>query len=133
MKAHRLAWLIILVLLAGGCGKKEPVTPAATNGITELKAKAEGGDSIAQYTLAGKYIFGDGVVRDEVEAFKWYRKAADQGNAQAQYTLGCCYINGQLFPFTPPMKGVTKDEAEAVKWFRKAAEQNNIGGVNGNN
>ena len=56
-----------------------------------------------------------GVAKDEVEAVKWYRKAAEQNYAEAQYNLGVCYANGQ---------GVAKDEAEAVKWFRKAAEQN---------
>jgi myo-inositol-1-phosphate synthase len=55
-----------------------------------------------------------GVTKDEVEAVKWYGKAAEQGYAEAQYNLGCCYANGT---------GVTKDEVEAVKWFRKAAGQ----------
>ncbi len=31
---------------------------------------------------------GTGVVKDEVEAVKYYRMAADQGNANAQYNLG---------------------------------------------
>jgi TPR repeat protein len=47
---------------------------------------------------------------------KWYRKAAEQGLADAQHALGVCYANGL---------GVAKDEAEAVKWYRKAAEQGN--------
>jgi hypothetical protein len=47
---------------------------------------------------------------------RWYRKAADQGNANAQYNLGVAYDNGE---------GVLKDEAEAVRWYRKAAEQGN--------
>jgi TPR repeat protein len=46
---------------------------------------------------------------------KWFRKAAEQNVADAQYNLGVCYAIGQ---------GVTEDDAEAVKWFRKAAEQN---------
>ena len=50
----------------------------------------------------------------EAEAVKWYRKAADQGNAPAQYNLGNMYRTGQ---------GVAKDEVEAVKWYRKAADQ----------
>ena len=45
---------------------------------------------------------------------KWYRKAADQGNAKAQLNLGFMYANG---------KGVAEDDAEAVKWYRKAADQ----------
>ena len=48
------------------------------------------------------------------EAVKCYRKAAEQGIADAQYNLGICYYNGV---------GVGKDDYEAVKWFRKAAEQ----------
>ena len=45
---------------------------------------------------------------------KWYRLAAEQGLAMAQYSLGLMYNNG---------RGVLKDEAEAVRWYRLAAEQ----------
>jgi len=51
---------------------------------------------------------------NEAEAVKWYRKAAEQGNAKAQVNLGVMYYEG---------KGVTQDYQEAVKWYRKAAEQ----------
>ena len=44
---------------------------------------------------------------DFTEALKWYRKAAEQGHAIAQYIVGHSYLRG---------KGVTKDDAEAVKW-----------------
>ena len=44
----------------------------------------------------------------------WFRKAAEQGYANAQSNLGVMYNNG---------RGITKDEAQAVAWFRKAAEQ----------
>jgi TPR repeat protein len=47
---------------------------------------------------------------------KWFRKAADQGNAFAQYQLGSMYANGQ---------GVPQDYTEAVKWWRKVADQGN--------
>ena len=50
------------------------------------------------------------------EAAKWYRKAAEQGLAKAQFTLGSLYARGQ---------GIQQDDAKAVKWFRKAAEQGN--------
>jgi Sel1 repeat len=42
------------------------------------------------------------------------RAAAEQGNAQAQYDLGCRFFDG---------REVERDVAEAAKWFRKAAEQ----------
>jgi tetratricopeptide (TPR) repeat protein len=51
---------------------------------------------------------------DFTEAVKWYRKSAQQGDAEAQSGLGWSYSNGL---------GVTQDYAEALKWFRKSAEQ----------
>jgi len=55
-----------------------------------------------------------GVVQDFKEAVKWFRKAAEQGNADAQYALGRAYHEGQ---------GVDYNYTEAVKWLKKAAEQ----------
>ena len=52
--------------------------------------------------------------QDYVEAAKWYRKAADQGYAPAQFNLGVMYDNGE---------GVAQDYTEAAKWYRKAADQ----------
>ena len=46
---------------------------------------------------------------------KWYRTAAGQGLARAEYNLGVMYDKG---------RGVPQDYLEAMKWFRKAAEQN---------
>lgn len=54
--------------------------------------------------------------KDEAEAVRWYRKAADQGDVGAQLNLGVMYDNGQ---------GVPKDEAEAYKWFLLAGAQGN--------
>jgi len=53
---------------------------------------------------------------DYAEAMRWFRKAADQGNADAQYNVGELYEVGQ---------GVPQDYAEAMRWFRKAADQGN--------
>ena len=44
---------------------------------------------------------------DYPQAVKWFRKAAEQGNAFAQFNLGQIYTQG---------KGVPQDYAEAVKW-----------------
>ena len=51
---------------------------------------------------------------DYVEAVKWFRLLADQGEALAQAQLGYMYDMGE---------GVPENDAEAVKWFRLAAEQ----------
>ena len=49
-----------------------------------------------------------------IQAFQWFRVAAEKGLADAQFSLGQCYDYGQ---------GVAQEGAEAVKWYRKAAEQ----------
>ena len=60
------------------------------------------------------YAQGEGVTQDYIEAVRWFRMAAEQGDANAQVNLGVMYGIG---------KGVTQDDAEAVRWFRLAAEQ----------
>ena len=67
-----------------------------------------------QLALGECYFDGKGVAKDKSEAVKWYRKAAEQGDAEAQYKLGGCYLDGE---------GVARDKTEALKWWRKAAEQ----------
>ena len=84
--------------------------------MAQLRAEAEKGEAEAQFLLGEAYYVGKfGLATNHVEAVKWFRKAAEQKDAQAQCNLGVAYGNGY---------GVTKDYAEAVKWWRKAAEQN---------
>ncbi len=62
--------------------------------------------------------------KDYKLAAEWFRKAADKGDAKAQYNLGMAYDTGQ---------GVTQDYKQAAEWYRKAAvqglaqAQNNLG------
>jgi TPR repeat protein len=62
------------------------------------------------------YENGRGVPLNAAEAARWYRKAADQGNAHAQAQLGLMYANGT---------GVPRDDTEAARWYRKTADQGN--------
>lgn len=50
---------------------------------------------------------------DDEKAVYWYKKAADSGNADAQYYVGLCYL-GRL--------GLPTDEQTAYDWIKKAAE-----------
>ena len=68
----------------------------------------------AQYNLGLCFYAGEGVAKDQVEAVKWYRKAAEQNYAKAQYNLGVCFYNGN---------GVAKDWVEAYRWLLLAARQ----------
>lgn len=47
------------------------------------------------------------------EAYYWYGKAAQVGNASAMYELGNMYMFG---------KGVPRNKKAAYKWYSKAAE-----------
>ena len=51
-----------------------------------LKA-AEQGDVDAQNYLGWMYFHGSGVPENKVEAVKWYRKAAKQGDSDAKRAL----------------------------------------------
>jgi TPR repeat protein len=69
------------------------------------------------YNLGVAYENGQGVPKDTTQAVSWFRKAADQGNADAQERLGLMYVYGA--------DGLAKDDAQAVTWFRRAARQEN--------
>ena len=58
------------------------------------------------------YRDGQGVPQDYKTAVKWYRLAAEQGNARAQYNLGAMYDNG---------KGVPQDYVRASMWYNIVA------------
>jgi TPR repeat protein len=45
---------------------------------------------MAQCSLGMMYRKGEGVPKDDAEAAKWFRKAADQGDANAHSTSGSC-------------------------------------------
>jgi TPR repeat protein len=61
------------------------------------------------------YLLGINVTEQSYEeAAQWYRKAADQGLANAQCKLGMMFSQGC---------GVAQSELEAARWFKMAAEQ----------
>ena len=49
----------------------------------QFKPGAEQGDAKAQFYLGEAFNLGRGTVQDYVEALKWYRKAAEQGQPEA--------------------------------------------------
>ena len=66
--------------------------------------------------LGLSYARGEGVAQDAKQAVAWYRKAAKQGNAEAQLMLGASYAIGE---------GVTQDAIQAYVWFSVAAANGN--------
>jgi len=51
------------------------------------------GDAWAQCILGVAYFEGVGTRRDPIEAVRWTRKAARQGDDTAQYNLGLAYLD----------------------------------------
>ena len=54
------------------------------------------------------------MAQSDVEAVRWYKEAADQGDADAQFNLGNMFDIG---------RGVAQSNMEAVRWWKKAADQ----------
>ena len=64
------------------------------------------------------YHKGKGVPKNKAEAVKWYRKAAEQGDADAQFNLGSMYVQGG---------GVPVNNIKAYIWFSLAKAQGHKG------
>ena len=98
-----------------------------------VKGKAEKGDRDAQRELGYHYCksyiphwsqiesmaepnksFWTDCVQSNVVALKWFKMAALQGDAQAQFELSECYSGN---------RGSKADFSEAAKWCRLSAEQ----------
>ena len=90
--------------------------------IEKVLDDAQNGIIDAQVNLGLRYATGRrGVEKDQGKSFKWYFRAAVQGDALAQNAVGIMYQEG---------RGGTKNEFEAAKWFLKAAEQGNADAQN---
>ena len=60
------------------------------------------------------YANGWGVLKNDVEGVKWYREAAEQGLANAQFNLAVSYINGV---------GIPQNYVNAYMWLLLARAQ----------
>ncbi len=58
------------------------------------------------------YYRGEGVTQDFAEAAKWFRRAAECGDPDAQFNLALLYAEG---------KGMPKNFVRALMWFDLAA------------
>jgi len=112
--------LFILFLTVTGLYAQIGQLQNSTSSIptSELREKAEQGDAEAQNTVGFNYHFGEGNYKADVEAVKWFKLAAEQGNMEAEFNLGYCYTyNSSCGIEDGP------NFAEGAKWFLKAAQQ----------
>ncbi|KAF9153948.1 hypothetical protein BG015_002254 [Linnemannia schmuckeri] len=92
---------------------QETASDAAKN-VARTMMNARLGDNKALVALGDMYRDGLGVRQDYKAAMAQYKKASDQGYAEAQCNIGLLHHDGQ---------GVTKDFHEAMRWYTKAANQ----------
>lgn len=85
-----------------------------------LLEQAELGEFSVQYDLAVRYLEGDGVEADPVQAVRWLSQAAELGDLRALEALARCYQFGT---------GVELDEARAAELYRQCAEQDYVSAV----
>ena len=100
---------------------------------SKYHSEAEKGNAEAQFKLGDCYRNSQNFVEQPIHVHRmrvthqnykyynraayWYRKAAEQGHANAQFSLGIFYHIGI---------GVNQNYEQAAYWFRKAAEQGNV-------
>lgn len=105
------------VAAGGTTNSQQNPTPPSSNSISfeETKARAEKGEVDAQFLLYLWYYVGNkDVSRDYIEAAKWCRRAAEQGNWSAQISLGGMFHFGE---------GVPQDYVEAYEWLNLGCAQ----------
>jgi TPR repeat protein len=91
----------------------EGVPKSEEKGAILYHQAAEGGVVRAQAKLAYFYSQGmNGVEKSYPDAARWYLKAANQGDADSQFTLGSLYRSGI---------GVEQNDQLALGWWLKAA------------
>ena len=116
--------------------------------VAKMRQRANGGDGAAAMLLGGYYLHGNkGLAKDEAQAFQWFKRGADLGNATAMNCYGYCYAMGKGVAqngmramlhygqaatlgsetaccnlglnFAKGLLGLDIDEAEARKWYEK--------------
>src|SRR3569623_1941982 len=92
----RIAALLILALLFPALAYAEPIDDAKAAithsdwpmAVKHLQPLADHGNAEAQIFMGDMYMSGHALKKDPVTALKWYRKAADQGNAAGELNVG---------------------------------------------
>lgn len=113
--------------------------------------KALAGDSAAQRYVAFCFRYGRGVAKNEATSICWFEKAANQGDAEAEFELAERYYRGmgprdvkKAFSLykSSSEKGFAKaqyrlgylmmksDLCAAIVWLKKAAGQGNVDAMN---
>ncbi len=113
-------WLLAIVALALFIGwwipkqERTPIAvPSAEAGYGQVATRAARGDPEAELLMGLRYADGNGVVKNDKEAARWFEKAARHGKAEAQYRYGLVLLEG---------RGVVQDYKAAFHWIEQPAK-----------
>lgn len=81
--------------------------------LAALQKQAAAGNAAAEYTLGYRLGVSKNPA-DNAKAVDWYRKAAAQGNTDAEWALGTVYVFGD------PSIGIPQDVPTGLRWMRKS-------------
>ena len=95
-----------------GCGQPQIDNVPLDQPLLQLEQSANRGDTSAQLRLGKIYRDGHLVAQNYETAAKWYRKAAEAGNAEAERLWGLCHISGT---------GVEPSISDAVVWLLRSS------------
>ena len=109
MKFFKSTVIILSVIVTLGCELGHP-------DFDETRRAALNGDTEAQVELGYLYHDGKGVAQSYLKAMEWWQKAAEQGNAFAQFNFAVTML-------TAPDPNINRDYDLAIKWYLAAAEQ----------
>ena len=90
--------------------------------VSDWEKKARAGDAMAQNIMGLAYKCGMGVKQNHAASIQWFRRAAEQGEADAQFNLGRLY-GSEVDGMYKNGRAAPANDAEAFKWYRLAAEQ----------
>lgn len=88
--------------------------PVSASSSPQLAALAAQGDANAELQMGQRYADGNGVIKNDKEAARWFERAARQGQPEAQYRYGLALLDG---------RGVVQDYKAAFSWIEKPAKQ----------
>jgi hypothetical protein len=107
---------ILLSLSAPSFASEE--APALGSDIEEHIQAAEKGDLEAQYSLALRYLYGQGTKKDPKTAIFWLKQAIEQNYPKAVYRYAKLFEDGTAVPM---------NAKSAAEWYLKAAQLGVIG------
>jgi hypothetical protein len=123
--------LVLSFALLGGTANADDATLVreANNALAKKDYKtafakfttlAEQGKPAAQFNLGAFYLNGQGVKKDEKQAFEWFRKSAAQGNSRALQVMEKAAAKGNVYAINE-LK-IIKGQAASAKVIPAAQE-----------